>query len=299
MQSSFLRLSFLLFVTFSLTTSAQLPDLKKKISQIVAGKKAKVGVAISGPTPTDTLSFYGNERFPMQSVFKLHIGLAMLSEVDKGKFKLNQPINVGKEDLIPYLYSSLRDAHPTGGEIELSKIIEYTVAESDNVGCELLLKLLGGPKFVEQYLLQRGFKDVSIKINEQVMQKNWELQYQNWTTPKAANELLAAYYFNTKKLLSAKSHEFLWKVMKGTKTGKNRLRAQLPPETVLAHKTGSSGTNKEGLTAAVNDIGVLILPSGSPVFISVFVTNSTENEATNEKIIADIGKATWDYFTKK
>ena len=299
MQTFFLRLLFLLFATFSLTTSAQLPDLKKKISQIVAGKKAKVGVAILGPTPTDTLSFYENGRFPMQSVFKLHIGLAMLSEVDKGKFKLNQPIKVEKADLIPDLYSPLRDAHPNGGDIELSRIIEYTVAESDNVGCELLLKLLGGPQAVEQYLLGRGFKNVSIKINEQVMQKNWELQYQNWTTPKAANDLLAAYYFNSRKLLSSKSHDFLWSVMKGTKTGKNRLRSQLPAETVLAHKTGSSGTNAEGLTAAVNDIGVLFLPSGSPVFISVFVTNSTESEATNEKIIADIGKATWDYFTKK
>ena len=85
--------------------------------------------------------------------------------------------------------------------------------------------------------------------------------------------------------------------MKETSTGTNRIKGQLPENTVVAHKTGTSGTNKEGLTAAVNDIGIVFLPDGQHFYISVFVTNSTENADTNEKIIADISKAAWDYFT--
>ena len=85
--------------------------------------------------------------------------------------------------------------------------------------------------------------------------------------------------------------------MRETKTGKDRLRGQLPGKTIVAHKTGSSGTNKKRITAAVNDIGVVILPDGSPYFISVFVTESTENSETNEKIIADLSKTAWEYFT--
>jgi beta-lactamase class A/beta-lactamase class A VEB len=289
----------LFYFAISYSTFSQTTELRQKIQGIVATKKAKVGIAITGPSKADTLSFYGNGHFPMQSVFKLHIALAMLAEVDKGKYRLEQKINVGKEDLLPDFYSPLRDAYPKGGDIKLSKILDYTIADSDNVGCELLLKLLGGPQAIEKYFISKGFTGVSIKINEQVMQKNWDLQFQNWTTPKAANEVLAAYYFNSKKLLSKQSHDFLWTVMKNTRTGKNRLRGQLPTATILAHKTGSSGTNKEGLTAAVNDIGILFLPNGQPIFISVFVTESRENEATNEKIIADIGKATWDYFIRK
>ena len=85
--------------------------------------------------------------------------------------------------------------------------------------------------------------------------------------------------------------------MRETKTGKERLKGQLPGTTIVAHKTGSSGANKEGLTAAVNDIGIVFLPNGKYFFISVFVTNSKEDAATNEKIIADIAKSSWDYFT--
>ncbi len=87
--------------------------------------------------------------------------------------------------------------------------------------------------------------------------------------------------------------------MRETSTGSKRLKGQLPENTVVAHKTGTSGVNKiTGVTAAVNDIGVVFLPNGKHFFISVFVTDSKENAEANEKIVADIGKAAWDYFVK-
>jgi beta-lactamase class A len=66
---------------------------------------------------------------------------------------------------------------------------------------------------------------------------------------------------------------------------------------VVAHKTGTSDTNQQGITAAVNDIGIVTLPDGKHFAISVFVVNSAENMEVNEKIISDIGKYVWDYYT--
>jgi beta-lactamase class A len=85
--------------------------------------------------------------------------------------------------------------------------------------------------------------------------------------------------------------------MKQTSTGTDRLKGNLPEGTVVAHKTGSSGVHKQtGITGASNDIGIVFLPDGRHFFISVFVTNSKENGETNARIIADIAKASWDYF---
>ena len=163
-----------------------------------------------------------------------------------------------------------------------------------------MLRLLGGTQTVENYFVKNKFKDVAIKFNEEQQQANWDLQFQNWTTPKAANEVLEAFYDNRKKLLSPKSYDFIWKVMRETETGKNRLKGQLPENTVVAHKTGTSGVNKlTGVTAAVNDIGIVFLPNGQHFFISVLITDSKENAETNEKIIADIAKVSWDYFMTK
>lgn len=294
------RLTTLLFFIISSNTFGQTTDsLRQKILQIISTKNAIVGVSIIGNNGKDTVSLNGERHYPMQSVFKFHIALAVLSQIDKGKFLMNQKIEILKKDLLPNLYSPIREDYPNGATLSISKIIGYTVSSSDNVGCDLLLRLIGGPRVVEEYFIKNDIKDLSIKINEEDQQANWDLQFQNWTTPKAANKTLAKFYHNKEKLLSKKSYDFIWKVMKETETGENRIKEQLPKGTIVAHKTGSSGANKEGLTAAVNDIGMVFLPNGKYFFISIFVTNSKENAATNEKIIADISKATWDYFTTK
>ncbi|MES2773132.1 MAG: class A beta-lactamase, subclass A2 [Bacteroidota bacterium] len=296
MTRLFFAVGLLLLCTPFQSSARGTDSLKQKIQQLIASKNATVGVAIVGHNGKDSLSINGGQHFPMQSVFKFHIALAMLSKIDSGKFSLNQKIKIDEKDMLPDFYSPIMEKYPKGVSLAIAQIIDYMVAESDNVGCEVLLRLLGGPGAVEDFFKKKGFKDISIKINEETMQANWDMQYQNWTPPKASNELLNAFFNNSKKLLSKKSHDFIWKVMRGTKTGENRLRAQLPGKTIIAHKTGSSGTNKAGLTAAVNDIGIIFLPNGRHFFISVFVTQSTEDATTNEKIIADIGKATWDYF---
>ncbi len=291
-------LVILFFIILSCRTFAQTSDsLKQKIEQIVSDKDAIVGVSIIGNDGNDTVSLNGDRQFPLQSVFKFHIAIAVLSQIDEGKFSLEQIIEIQKKDLLPGLWSPLREENPEGGSFPVSKLIEYTVSLSDNVGCDVLLNLIGGPKTVEDYFKNNDIKDISIKFNEEVQQSNREFMFQNVTTPKAANEALEKFFYNKNNILSDRSYDFIWKVMKETETGANRLKGQLPEGTIVAHKTGSSGTNKDGITEAVNDIGIVFLPDGKHFFISVFVSNSKESEKTNEKIIADISAAAYEYFT--
>jgi beta-lactamase class A/beta-lactamase class A VEB len=273
--------------------------LRNKIEQIVSDKNAIVGVSIIGDSGKDTLSLNGERHFPLQSVFKFHIALAVLSEIDKGKFSLNQKIEIGKDELLPEdFWSPLRDENPNGGSFTIARLIQYSVSQSDNVACDVLIRLIGTPKTVEEYFKKNNIQDIAITFNEEDMQARWENMFQNWTTPKTASETLKMFYSNESSLLSKDSYEFIWKTMKETTTGKNRLKGQLPEETIVAHKTGWSGTNKEtGITAAVNNIGIVFLPNGDHFVISVFVTESKENFETNEKIISDIAKATYDFYT--
>ena len=100
-------------------------------------------------------------------------------------------------------------------------------------------------------------------------------------------------------MVSKTSTDFLMTTMLETSTGKNKIVAQLPESIPVAHKTGSSGKNEKGLTAAENDIGIVTLPDGTHYAISIFVSDSMESEATNTKMIADISKIVFDYFSKK
>ncbi|MBK7932417.1 MAG: class A beta-lactamase, subclass A2 [Acidobacteria bacterium] len=300
-MTKFICLSALAILAASSSVFTQSKDsLRKQIEQIVSTKKALVGVAIVGGDGKDEIVINGERRYPMQSVFKYHIGLMMLAEIDKGKFTLDQQVEIKKDQMLPGMWSPLREENPEGGSFPISKLIEYSVSQSDNATCDALLRLLGGPVAVENYFKKHGIKDIAIKINEETMQSNWDLMFQNWTTPNAANDVLKKFYENKKKQLSQIGHDFIWKAMRETSTGPKRLKGQLPAGAIVAHKTGYSGAHKTtGVYAAVNDIGIVFLPNGKYFYISVFVTDSKEDFDTNERIIADIAKAAWDHFAAK
>ncbi|PKB15855.1 class A beta-lactamase, subclass A2 [Flavobacterium sp. 5] len=287
-----------LLLTF-VFSNAQVPILKSKIENILKGKKATVGVSIVANHYKDTLNINGNEHLPMQSVYKFPIALAVLSEIDKKKFTLHQKIKITKNELPYHTWSPIRDEYPNGVTLTISDILRYTVSQSDNNGCDILLRFIGGTKVVEDYLSENKLTNISIKTTEEEMHQEWDVQYQNWATPIALNTLLIKSYDKTNtQILSKENYKFLWKAMTETSTGLKRLRGQLPKKTIVAHKTGLSGTNDKNVTAATNDIGVIVLPNGEPIFITVLVSDSTENAETNEKIISDIAKATWDYYLK-
>ena len=292
----------LLFIGLLITISgvyAQTEPLQTKIEQVIKGKKATVGVSIYEFSSRQTLTINGGKHMPMQSVYKFHVALAVLSEVDKGRFRLMQKMHIKKSDIVPGLHSPMGEAYPNGGvDLPLADIIRYMVADSDGSACDYLFRLLGGPKQVDAFIHQLGIQDVAIRDTEEMMQAkgNWDVQYTNWTTPTAMLSLLKLSY--QRKILSASSHNFLWETLVGTTTGQDRLKKLLPAGTVVAHKTGTSGTNKDGLTGAVNDAGFVVLPNGKCMAISVFVTNSTESIETNERIIADIAKIAYDHFVK-
>lgn len=290
-------LSIILQLSF-LNIFAQNLVLREKINQIIKSKNATVGVGIMNFEDGDTLMFNGKEHFPMQSVYKFHLALAVLNQVDKGKLTLNQNIFVNKSDLIPYLNSPIREKYPQGNvNLPLSEIIKYTVSQSDNVGCDLLFKLIGGPEKANKFIHNLGVKDVAILDPEVRIQNDWSLQYKNYSTPFAAIQLLQK--FHRQQILSKSSQDFIYKIMVETTTGLDKIKGLLPRKAIVAHKTGSSGKNKEGLTGGTNDIGIVTLPNGKQFAIAIFVSNSMEDEVTNDKMIAEIALVAWNYYLGK
>ncbi|WP_172278918.1 CGA/CIA family class A beta-lactamase [Chryseobacterium sp. LAM-KRS1] len=286
-----------LFLLISTFTFAQHTALEQKINSIINDKKATVGVSVLGMENQSLYSKSGDKKLPMQSVFKFHIAAAVLNFVDKGKLLLHQKILVKKSDLLEDTWSPLREKYPNGNiEIPLSEIIDFTVAQSDNNGCDILLRLIGGTDTVQKFMDTKGIKNFQIRFNEDEMHKDWNAQYQNYSSTNSIVQVLKKFYKG--QLLSRNSTDYLMKVMLGTKTGTNKLIEQLPKNTPVAHKTGSSGKNKDGLTGAENDMGIVTLPNGKHYAIAVFVSNSMETEAVNCKIISDISKAVWDDFSK-
>lgn len=290
------KLRFLLLL-ISVITFAQQSVLDQKINSIVKGKKATVGISVLGFEDDFQYNKDDDKNLPMLSVFKFHIACTVLDLVDKGQFSLDQKILLKESELLPNTWSPIKKKYPAGNiELTLGEIIDYTVALSDNNGCDKLLELIGGTQTVQKFMDSKGVKGFQIKVNEDAMHKNWKNQYKNYSTTHSAVNLLKNFY--DRKILSEKSTEYLMQIMHGTTTGTNKLKEQLPKNTPIAHKTGSSGKYVQDLTIAENDMGIVTLPNGKHYAIAVFISNSMETDAINCKMISDISKTFWDYFNK-
>jgi beta-lactamase class A len=78
--------------------------------------------------------------------------------------------------------------------------------------------------------------------------------------------------------------------------GAKRIKGLLPKGTTVAHKTGTSGTEKNGLTRATNDAGLITLPNGKHIALAVFLSESMADQEAREATIAQAAKAVWDYW---
>jgi beta-lactamase class A len=289
---------FLLTITGA-SVFAQKPadDFRRKIEKIIPEAKGTVGVAIMGLEDRETFLFNEGLRYPMQSVYKFPLAMAVLDQVDKGKLSLNQKIRVTPKDLLPNTWSPIREKYPKGNvDLKLSEILAYTVSQSDNNGCDILFRLLGGPKKVDAYVQNLGVKSIVIAATEEEMHSEWKVQFTNWCKPRAMLRLLDILYKG--KALSKTSNDFLLKIMTETTSGPNKIKGLLPKNAQVAHKTGLSDT-KDGILAATNDAGIMTLPNGEHVAIVVFVSNTPVDEKTRDGVIAQISKAAWDYFLAK
>ena len=232
----------------------------------------------------------------MQSVYKFPIAMAVLKQIEQGNLKLEQKIRIEKSDLVPQkLRSPIRDRYPQGTELSLSDILKYSVSDSDGTASDVLLKAVGGADAVTGYLRNLGVSEIIVANTEKEMAEDDSAQYRNWATPKATSDLLRLLHEG--RSLSESNNTFLLKLMTETPTGLKRIKGLLPAATVVAHKTGTSGT-VNGLTAATNDVGLVTLPDGRHLVISVFVMDSTADESTREAVIAKITRAIWDEFVK-
>lgn len=288
-------LTFLIFLTSSEVFGQT--ELRQQLENIIATKNATIGISIKNIEDKDTLSINGNLNAPLMSVFKFHIALATLNLVDKGKLSLKQKIFIKKEELHEDTWSPIRDEYPNGNMyLTLDQLLRYTVSHSDNNGCDIILELIGGADTVQKFINKQGIKDFTIKVNEQEMQ-TWENLYINTTTPLATTELLEKFYKG--QILKKKSTKYLYQLMVECSRGITWMKAGLPEGTELAHRTGISNTNENNLRVAMNDVGIFKLANGNHIIISVYLKNITETRENTEKIIADITKATWNYYTKK
>ena len=145
-----------LFVVF-LQTNLLFPDalkhtysdpelLRNKIQILLSKYPARYGISIEHSGTKDTIHFNRDGHFPMQSVYKFQLALHVFHQVDLKLLTLDQLVKVSKKELVKNTWSPMRDDKKVSSfEISIRDLLQYSVSQSDNIACDVLFRISGGP----------------------------------------------------------------------------------------------------------------------------------------------------------
>lgn len=294
-------------------------DLEQDLQKLIAESKGRIGVCVKAHG-ADPVCVNREGKFPLQSVMKLLVGAAVLDLVDQKKFKLNSRIEVSAADASPGPQEFADLVAKKGGmSVTIEELIRRSIVDSDSTSVDVLLSHIGGVSVVQDFLRKKSIEGISIDRNERDVQSDfsgvkWQAAYAvskkfdqavNAVPRAKRDEALSLYSkdprdtatpvgmvnfltrVNEGEILSPASTKKLIAIMESTATGLDRLKAGIPKDWKIAHKTGTSA-KWNGIVAATNDVGLLKGPLGQTVAIAVFVADS---KASNEERAGVIAKA--------
>lgn len=262
-----------------------------------------------------------DKPLPMQSVFKLPLGIVVLDAVDKGQLKLDTVVTLTEADLAP-AYSPIAEAFPEKRDYRIEELLRASVAQSDNTAADVLLKLVGGPEVVTRFFRTRGIATFRLDRYERELQPQSVglppltaplvgldafIDAQNALPVEAQNAALRLYLADPRdrlsprgaveilalldrgKLLSPAATTLMRSILRSTTTGTARLKGGAPKGAAVFHKTGT-GLSVEKVNSATNDIGIIALPDGRKLAVAVFLSGSELPSAERDAMIAEVAR---------
>lgn len=312
-----LLLLVLLFPVNVLSKDLDVAGIKQAFTGIVENFDGRIGACAQ--ISKRTACIHENDKFSLQSVMKLFVGVAVLEAVDQGRQRLDDTVTIRTEDLSLYVQPLAKLVGPSGYQTTIGDLVRRAIIDSDSAATDFLISRLGGPTAVQAVLNAKGISGVRIDRDERHLQTeivglSWHPEYVdaakldhaiNRVLKKKRKEAYTKYQVDPRDtatpqgmasflwklangdLLSKSSTEYVLKAMQECKTFPDRLKAGIPAGWQIAHKTGTS-SSWQGLTVATNDVGILTAPDGSKISIAVFVADSRRSSAERAAIFAKI-----------
>jgi beta-lactamase class A len=284
----------LLFAFLNLTTglasalSLNTVCLETKLGVLVKNFQGRVGICVSDGRRG--IQVHGNQRFPMYSVFKLAVAVAVLDGVDKGRLHLDDVVTLQQKDLATGVQPLAKRVGPNGFKTTIRDLLFRMIVDSDGAATNFLIGKAGGPRGVQSILGAKQLKGFKIDRDEQELDTEGfhASQRHDTATPIALANLLQ--WLANGQLLSQASSALLLEAMTKTRTFPDRLRAGVPNGWLVAHNTGSGDTWR-GVTSATNDVGILMAPDASSFVVAVLIADSKASDHDRAGLIAKVAQA--------
>ncbi|MBD5225213.1 MAG: serine hydrolase [Bacteroidales bacterium] len=262
-------------------------QLKDLLDRYIADKDATIGIAVI--MANDTVIVNGEMPFPMMSVYKFPIAMAVAEKCRNNGMDFSQSCEVNPSDMHNDTYSPMMEKYAMESPftITLNELLKYSLQLSDNNASDILLKWLGGAEVADRYIHSLDIENISIRYTEAELHMNPGYSYLNSSTPLAMASLLDRFNKEFDDSLSIS----LKQIMASCSTGSDRLaKPFLSEECTIIHKTGTGFLLPSGRLMALNDVGYIHCAGNMPYSIAVFICDAAYTTEESATIIADISE---------
>lgn len=267
-------------------------QLEQKLIEYTARKKADIGISVIIDS-SDTISINPARNYPMMSVYKFPIALAVADYCRKKQFSFDDSCMLSSHNLHTDTYSPmLNKFNPADTSFTtIRELLTYSLQHSDNNASDILLARIGGADTADSLINSTGITDINIRWTENEMHADTSRCRQNSSTPLAMAALINNFFNAAADSLSME----IKNIMLNCSTGADRLSAPLACENIaIGHKTGTGYLKPDGGISAMNDVGHIIMPDGHHYSIAVFICNSHYTPQQTAAIIAEISEITYN-----
>lgn len=286
--SSLFIIAMIWFSSPFVLASSKTDSAKKEIEKILKEANYKGGIAIKNLQSGGEIVIRGNDMFPMASVYKLPIAIAVLKKVERGELKRDQKFHLNKSDVLTGLRGPIAKKYPDG-EVDLTadELLKFMVSDSDNTACDFLIKIAGGANAITSELRKVQIENINVSRTESEI-----MATTNEPGPKeldAASPLAMIRLYEklrAEKILNPGSTAYLLKLLTESNNPPH-IPNGLPKDLKIAHKSGWCDKD-----LCVNDTGLVTLPDNKGnLAVAIFLNGKVDFNKGSETIskIAKIG----------
>ena len=319
MKMRFLLISILMS-TAALARPADVAILKTQIEKVIPRARGEVGVAIKHAESGTEVLVNAEKTYPMASTYKVPILAELFYQRAAGKLALSDRIEVTGTDVHPGGTIALLLDGP-GLQMSIHNLINLMMRVSDNSAADLLIEKIG-PANVTARMRMLGLESIRVdrttlemildqegvdyaaygklpiaelRLREEAVDaqtaaranERFNKTEKDVASPHDMNRLLEKIYRG--QIVDRASSDQMMEFMNHSMIGQTRIPGALPEGTRVVHKTGS-------ISGSTNDTGIVYLPDGNHLFITVMMRDARAATADRERVIADVAKYAYDYF---
>jgi len=260
---------------------AQSGDLIETILQIEERLDARIGVTVYVPDSGQRWQYHADDVFPMSSTFKVLACAALLNRVDVNAESLDRIVTIREEELVSYSPVTATRVGEPG--MTLAELCQATLSVSDNTAGNMVLKAIGGPDGLTNFMRSIGDEVTRLDRWETELNEALPGDARDTTSPNAMAAALEKLVLGD--VLSLSSRRQLQSWMLGDTVGDALLRAGIPATWEIADKTGAGGHGSRSIAA------IMWPPNGKPVIATVYITETAATMDESNSAIAKIGAA--------